>query len=392
MEKYPVVTPMGEVEGFLESSADLTLYSSDRRGTVYVWLNPQLAVNATSHVVSNAIRCSSAVIELPKWLEMLSPVLAYTTSSAEAYAEQLASQLRSIIEGKRVLLAYSGGKDSTAALIILLELMKYVSFKLHVVYVHMPFLEPESNVRFVERVSRKLGVEVEIREPLRRVVARKLLEEGLPYRRARWCTYLKVRPLREAKRRLGIDFEVVGDRMYEARKRMMRLIKPAMKGELVSGKKLRLTYTLTLLDVVKIVRSKGLVHPDYLDGLPRVACTYCPYKALHELSVKREVEDPGLVEEALKRAYHKWYEGKVGFEEYMEQALWRYTPVVAKAFAEVKKTLSRIEPSLSSEKVHRDYASVWVNPLPRAPTITPREAAEMLLGAQKPQVLTAHRP
>ena len=386
MEPYPIISLNGCLTGLLSSSTEFTEVSWVSGGRrVYMWLDKHTGVDVTSYVFGDVLRVRDAQVDLKKWLEKMPVVLGYTLEGLESYVKLLAEAVRDKLGGKRVVLSYSGGKDSSAALVILDKLMEYLSFKLHVVYVHMPFLEPLDNVKFVESVSRKLGLDIEVLSPPKKLVAEKLLEEGLPYRRARWCTYLKVRKVREARKSLRADFEAYGDRLIEAKKRLRRLIKPALSKAFLSGKKFRPTFMLTLLDVVELCKQYGLVHPDYLKGLPRVSCSLCPYKALHEFSITPGVEDPGFIEEVLRRSYAKWYEGKVDYDKFLEQELWRYTPTVAKMFCRAKEKLKEVEGEVvEAAKIHELYSSIWRG----APRGIPKLSLEDVIQVAKASVVS----
>jgi len=386
MEPYPIISLNGCLTGLLSSSTEFTEVSWVSGGRrVYMWLDKHAGVDVTSYVFGDVLRVRDAQIDLKKWLEKMPVVLGYTLEGLESYVKLLAEAVRDKLGGKRVVLSYSGGKDSSAALVILDKLMEYLPFKLHVVYVHMPFLEPLDNVKFVESVSRKLGLDIEVLSPPKKLVAEKLLEEGLPYRRARWCTYLKVRKVREARKSLRADFEAYGDRLIEAKKRLRRLIKPALSKAFLSGKKFRPTFMLTLLDVVELCKQYGLVHPDYLQGLPRVSCSLCPYKALHEFSITPSVEDPGFIEEVLRRSYAKWYEGKVDYDKFLEQELWRYTPTVAKMFCRAKERLKEVEGEVvEAAKIHELYSSIWRS----APRGIPKLSLEDVIQVAKASIVS----
>ena len=104
---------------------------------------------------------------------------------------------------------------------------------------------------------------------------------------------------------LGANYEVAGDRVWEATKRMRGFAAYAAKESLLEGKRFGPIYALTMLDVVRACREAGVVHLHYLRGLSRVAFAYCPYKSSYELSLGLQPEDPGFVEEVLKKSYSR---------------------------------------------------------------------------------------
>jgi len=167
---------------------------------------------------------------------------------------------------------------------------------------------------------------------------------------------------------------VVGDRLTECEKRWKRLLEAAVKQEFLKGKEFRPTYVLTLLDIVKICREYGLIHPLYLRGLSRVSCVFCPYKTLYELKLETidEVEDPGFMETILRRSWLKWYYDAVSFEDFVELHLWRYVPNVAKMFVEFRKLVKKkigTENRIPKEEIAKKYRSIWTETLPKLQTV-----------------------
>ncbi len=246
-------------------------------------------------------------------------------------------------------------------------------FRLVAVYSHMPILEPRENEDIARREAEKLDIEFYATRPEPRIVRRYLASEGLPYRSARWCTYLKTRPVRELRKKLGLEYVVSGDRIVEAGKRFVRLVGLALRKKFVDGKQLRPTFTWTIFDVVKTCRLYGYSHPDYLAGLPRVSCSFCPYKSLHEFALTRSTGFEDLVEKVLKREYRVWYEKRgIAWEDFVEQALWRYTPQAARIWNEVAKYVQALAERgdleiVDADYIHRVYRSIWIEPLPQLP-------------------------
>ncbi len=386
MEPYPVVE-RGAVRGFVASSSDITVVydSAGRPVKTIVWFSRGAGAVVDGLAKGGRLVAPSGdYIDLGQWFEELPRLGFYTFDSLDSYLSWLEGLLRGRVEGRRVAVAYSGGKDSFVALLVLSRLSGRLGFKLYAIYSHMPVLEPESNRDHARRTAERLGVEFVDVSPPERIVLRYLYSEGLPYRGARWCTYLKTRPLREEARRLNVDYMVRGDRLVEALKRMRRLYRAALEGKVVEGKQLRPTFTWTALDVVRIARGHGYSHPDYLRGLPRVSCSYCPYKALYEFIATRETGWEHLLEEVLRREYRVWYEGRgVGWEDFTELMLWRYPPRAAKAWASVMRWLERlaergeVEVVRASEVLHMN-ASMWVEELPKGPVYSLDRLLELL--------------
>ncbi|PCN51004.1 hypothetical protein B6U99_01680 [Candidatus Geothermarchaeota archaeon ex4572_27] len=345
------------------SSADVTRLADYDSGCSrwYLW-SGDAAYDVTEHAREGVLRAGGYYLNLERLLGGTPQVFCRTVGSIEEYVGWLAEGLLGKIEGKKLMLSYSGGKDSTAALAVLLRLMERASFRLHVVHVHMPYIEPEDNVRFVEFAARRLGVDIEVVEPSRAVMRRYLLEEGLPYRRGRWCTYLKTRPLKVRAKRGGVDILVIGDRALEAGKRFHRLMGRLVSGQLLKGKKLYIIAPLTVVDVVSMAKECGVVHPDYLAGITRVSCYYCPYRSVFELMLVRpRLEDEGLVEEAMRREWRRWY-SDIPWEDFKLHHLWRYIPKMARAMLRVKEAVSKAcEAALGLDDMRRLNSSIWLD-------------------------------
>ncbi|RLE54657.1 MAG: hypothetical protein DRJ40_10495 [Thermoprotei archaeon] len=378
-EPQPVITS-NKVTKFICSSCEFTGYLTldGEVSELYLWLD-DLGIEVLELVKNRVLKLGDYVVDREQWFEYTTPTPYSIVPDLDSYVRYLQQFVGKHIEGKTLLLSYSGGKDSTAALIILLKLQELVRFRLHVCYVHIPYLEPKINVDYVMEIGKRLGIDIEVLEPPRWIVRKYLMKEGLPYRRSRWCTYLKVRPLRSIRKVIGADFEVTGDRLLECRKRFKRLMALLERSTFISGKEFRPIYPLTIVDIVKICReSTGIVHPQYLRGFSRVSCTYCPYRSTYEVLISSvdEVEDPGLIDSVLRMSYEKWYRDYVDFSDFIRYGLWRYVPKVAKMFSllrdsirkEIEKGCARGAVKLG--EVTDAYRSIWVKELPQFPTVS----------------------
>ncbi len=372
VELYPVVTDQGEIERYVASYGEFTLIlDSNGHVNLLLWLgNEAIEVTDVFRGGGGILNLGEYVLDIGQWFEVITKSIFYTFTNIDEYVDELCKHIRKVLENRSVLLSYSGGKDSTASLVTLVKLHERINFRLHICYTYIPYLENIRNLDFVQRVSEKLGIHIEILSPPRSIVRKYLLKYGLPYRRARWCTYLKVRPLREFMKRQGIEFRVVGDRLTECEKRWKRLIELALHYKYVGGRELRVTFTMTLMDVVKLCREYGLVNPLYVRGMSRVSCVYCPYKTMYELYLEDidELEDPGLIEHVLRRSYERWYSGKVSYEDFVRFHLWRYVPNVARMFSLLRRAVkerTRDTYTLRVEDLAAQYRSLWTNPMPK---------------------------
>ncbi len=268
------------------------------------------------------------------------------------------------VASKKIAISFSGGKDSTLALAIMTRICEELGCKVYAIYVHMPFIEPLHYVREVERIAKSLNTDVLIVEPPRKLVKAYLLKEGLPYRRARWCTYLKTRKLREvAKREIKAELIVVGDRIWENLKRFSRLTSLIIARRFVKKGSIYPVALATFMDVVKALDRLHAIHKAYLSGCIRVSCTLCPYKSIVELSTREPyegLEDPGFVYEVLRREWKKWYvDVGIDFESLENEALWRFVPRVAKLFLKVKEYARRFNLLVTNDEVRKEIASNW---------------------------------
>ncbi len=384
-ELYPVVRG-GRVERLQGGAAEATVWygPGHEEPRALFWVEPGRAVDVTRFLDARGdLVVGDVRLPYRLWVLSVPYVHGYTFQSLEEHVDRLARLVGRELRGRRVVLGYSGGKDSTAALLVLLALQERIGFRLDVMYIHIPFIESPRNVRFVEWVARRLSIDIEIVEAPRKKFRSYLLWRGLPRRGDRWCTFFKVKPMREYKKRHRGALEVVADRIMEAPKRLEKLAAPASRHEYLSGRKFRPTYLMTLLDVVRVVREAGLVHPAYLDGLPRVACTLCPFKSLHEFTVLEELEDPGLIETVLRKEHRKWYQ-EIPFEDFVEHHLWRYPRREAILVYRVKRMLGDMAERgelevVEAGVVNEGYRSIWVEELPDAPLLNPPDVAAAVL-------------
>ncbi len=380
----------GRLRGVIGSGGDATkICGIGGVCRYYLWVSVEKAVDVTDMLERGRVlrvwtRKGVGVAQVASWTASAPYVHARVVADLDEYARWLARQVGRELRGKTVLLGFSGGKDSVAALLVLLALQEYVPFRLHVMFVHIPFLESPRSIEFVEKIASKLGVEIDVRTAPRRDMKSLLKWKGMPRRGYRYCTVYKAKPMREVRKSDPRVVEVVADRLTESPKRFERLYKAAASHVLLAGRKFRPTYLLTLLDIVHIVRKAGLVHPDYLDGKPRVACSLCPYEALYEFRRIPELEDPGLIEKVLEKMWRKWYSW-ASYEVFREQHLWRYPAAIARPLLVAKEYAEAASPiELWAEQVEEIYRRVWVGPEPKAPILdNPWKAAELAIRAWK---------
>ncbi len=201
----------------------------------------------------------------------------------EAFAGASKEFLRQF-EGGDVLVPWSGGKDSTAALILAREVFGDVT----AVYVRMEYEMPLTD-EYVERTARKIGVDL-----IRVDVPMPIEKYGMPTHSNRWCTRKKVEALYSVASQFEDPVLVLGDRDGESARR--RLKPPVVERKTEFG---------TFLEVMPIkfwsgfmvqlfVLERGLeLHPLYYEGFYRLGCTICPSLADWEIQLlkRRGVEE-----------------------------------------------------------------------------------------------------
>ncbi len=359
MERYPYIRD-GEIKAWILSSSEFSII--DR--SIYFWTTSREVIDVSQMIKWPYLEVNNERFNLITHIEDIEWPYISLAWNLDEYVDYL----RKVIKCDRpVLLNFSGGKDSVAAMIVLLEL----GCEVKPVYSYVNYLESIKTQRFLDLVERKLGIEI-IRVEAGKEIMRSMLEKGMPYRGNRWCTYLKVKPIRKLQKRCDC-LRGSGERLTEAFKRFKVGYKKK-RIPIQDGIKIRPVYPLTLIDVVKIVRDVELVHPDYYEGLPRVACVFCPYKTLFEFSEKdfNDVEDPGVIESAIKASY-KRFKYKMDFEEFWKTHSWRFPPSVANFFHRLRSGGMRMD-------IKNMYKSLWMENIPK-PRIMKVEEGYKLISA-----------
>ncbi|MGC8835552.1 MAG: phosphoadenosine phosphosulfate reductase family protein [Infirmifilum sp.] len=348
MEAYPVFQGLRRTH-YIRTFGDYVELLWDNKVTHYLW-SGELGFRTLGN--SNFLK---AVHEDP-----MPPHLELRENFLEKRLVEAQEQLGRVLERKTVMADLSGGKDSTAQLILLDRLREKIRFNLIAVYVHMPYLEPLENISFAERVAERIGVPFYYKEADRGMIRYFLQRDSLPKRGDRWCTYLKSKALREARKELKADFEAKGDRMLESGKRMKKLKNMAIKTSFINGKTLNLIYDFSAAETAKIVKEHHLVHPHYLQGIPRVSCRFCPYRGLYEIqaSKNQEVEDEGFLEDSARTHFRRYYSMIVPWDIFWELSLWRFQPSLARLRLQEMRNVDYGE-FVSITDVRRMLASMW---------------------------------
>ncbi len=233
-------------------------------------------------------------VDLEKTIEVNSTVL-------EAFERASIEFLRSLGDYDTVIVPWSGGKDSTAALILALK--TYGHKRVTAVFGDTGTEFPQT-LEYVEKVSKMLGVRmVRAYAGIDRALA-----EGkpLPTHDNRWCTELKVRAIEEKAAELaqGRTLVIVGDRDAESPRRSIR--PPLRKTQYVEGIDVATPLRLwSAMHIQLYILKHGIpLNPLYLMGFYRIGCYMCP--ALRSWEIAAILTSPLHLRLLRTRIYRKF--------------------------------------------------------------------------------------
>ena len=166
------------------------------------------------------------------------------------------------LEGKKVAVPFSGGKDSTAVLLLTKKVVKDVT----AIYVKTNFELPHT-YDYVVKICDELKVNLVIKE-----VKFDLERFGHPTHENRWCTEIKLLGLKESAEELGVDVLVAGDREAESKKRRKRKSHTKRLLEEIYPIK----HWSALMVQLFLLKNRIPLHPLYLCGFYRLGCSICP--------------------------------------------------------------------------------------------------------------------
>ncbi len=181
----------------------------------------------------------------------------------------------------RVIVPWSGGKDSTACLLLALK-----AFRKDVVcpiYVDTG-LDYTLNRLYIEYVSKLLNIDAIVE----RIDIGKFIDsKGLPTHDARWCTRLKLKALKKAISRVSSNpLIIVGDRDSES---IYRLQRPPVRvyENVIQVAPLKLWSSIMIQ--YYLLLNKIPLNPLYTLGFYRLGCYICPAYRYYELDLAEKV-------------------------------------------------------------------------------------------------------
>ncbi|AEO14015.1 phosphoadenosine phosphosulfate reductase family protein [Thermococcus sp. AM4] len=193
----------------------------------------------------------------------------------EAFASASKAFLRAF-EDYDIVVPWSGGKDSTATLILAKDVFDEVT----AVYVRMEYEMPGTD-EYVEKLAKRLGVEL-----VRVDVPMPIEKYGMPTHQNRWCTRKKVEALYSVVSEFEKPVLLVGDRDGESARR--RLKPPVVERKTDFGTFIEIMpikfWSGFMVQLFVLMRGFKL-HPLYYEGFYRLGCTICPSLADWEVKL-----------------------------------------------------------------------------------------------------------
>ncbi len=185
--------------------------------------------------------------------------------------------MREACSGREIVVPFSGGKDSSAILLLL----KKARLDFCPVFVDTG-IEFEETVEYVSYLAKKLGVKVEVVEA---EVGKRYLQEGRTFLEKRLCTWCKVRAIHEfVKKNFEKPILLVGDRISESKKRSMEPEIREEKGFLVYSPIKYWSY----FDIQLLFKHEGIeLNKLYAKGFYRIGCKPCPFLDAFEKFILR---------------------------------------------------------------------------------------------------------
>ncbi len=179
--------------------------------------------------------------------------------------------LKSLGDPDRVVVSFSGGKDSLVILHLATEY--YGAENVDAIYVDTGVDFPDTR-KYVEKISSTLGVNVHtVYAPVKDYIA----SRGLPTKTNRWCTLLKTaafkKKLKEITEKYRKVLVIVGDRDVESEARAR---KPPVRKRKTYLEAAPIKQWSTLMVQLYIWYHNLPENPMYINGFYRLGCYICP--------------------------------------------------------------------------------------------------------------------
>ncbi|NPA23425.1 MAG: phosphoadenosine phosphosulfate reductase family protein [Crenarchaeota archaeon] len=192
--------------------------------------------------------------------------------------------LRKVFESSeydKVIVPWSGGKDSTACLILALK--AFSKDLVCPIYVDTG-LDYIMNRLYVEHVSNILNIDTVIE---RADVGEHIDSRGLPSHSMRWCTRIKLKALKRAIERVSSrPLIIVGDRDTES---LYRLRRPPVRVHEGVVQVAPLKIWSSIMVQYYLLMNKIPLNPLYMLGFYRLGCYICPAYRYYELDLAEKV-------------------------------------------------------------------------------------------------------
>ncbi len=212
----------------------------------------------------------------------LEKVLTINREVLKLYEEISINYLKSLGNFDTVVVPWSGGKDSTATLVLALKL--FPKDVIRVIYVDTGLEFPQT-LHYVEMLSKELNIELYVEY----AGIDQALREGMPMptHDNRWCTGMKMEAASRAISRVasGRTLILLGDRDAESRSRSLR---PPTRDRTVFIEATPLKFWSTAHVQLYLLMNNIKLNPLYLCGFYRIGCYICPSLRSWELKLIKE--------------------------------------------------------------------------------------------------------
>ena len=222
-------------------------------------------------------------ISVPKIVQSLRDTIHLSANyimTHEKLAIKIMEEAYKIAQPDKIVVPWSGGKDSTACLILALK--TFGKDKVVPVFVDTG-LELDLNYEYVKYVSEILKISPEVEKAN---IDKELDRRELPTHENRWCTKLKISALYRAISKVSDrPLIVVGDRDNES---LLRLKRPHIRTHGKYFQVAPIKYWSTIMTQLYLLLNKVPLNPLYMIGFYRIGCYICPAYRVWELNVAQE--------------------------------------------------------------------------------------------------------